>query len=60
VHLEFGRHFGISCLATLVLLFHNKKSIKVKIKIGRKYNQKKLEHLKTFVKKIAIPIYPPF
>jgi hypothetical protein len=30
VHLEFGRHFEISCLATLVLLFYDKKSTKVK------------------------------
>jgi hypothetical protein len=29
-------------------------------KIGRKYNQKKIKHLKKFVKMFAIWIYPPF
>jgi hypothetical protein len=28
VHLEFGRHFVCSCLATLVLFFYHKKPIK--------------------------------
>jgi predicted Rdx family selenoprotein len=56
-HKDTTCHFEISCLATL---FYNKKSMKVKKKFGRIHNQKKLKHLKKFVKKIAILIYPPF
>jgi hypothetical protein len=54
------RHFGISCLATLVVFFYHKKSITVK-KFGHKCNKKKeLEHLNKLVNKFAILIYPPF
>jgi hypothetical protein len=40
-------------LATLVLLFYNKKSIKVKNKIGRKNNQKIFKASQKICKKIS-------
>jgi hypothetical protein len=59
VHIEFGRHFEISRLATLVLFFFHKKSRKVK-KNGHKCDKKNLEHIKIFVNKFAVLIYPSF
>jgi hypothetical protein len=52
VHLEFGRHFEISCLASLVLFFYNKKSVEVKKKFGRKYNLKKIRPSQKICKNI--------
>jgi hypothetical protein len=60
VHTLFGRHFKLSCLATLVLFFYHSKSMKLE-KIGRKCAQNKIRASHKFVKPIShILIHLPF
>jgi hypothetical protein len=41
VNLEFGCHFEMLCLATLILFFCHKKSIETKIKLSINVKKKK-------------------